>query len=358
MTTGDEFLAHPALTRMKTIAHEYFKILSAEKTKLGGTPVRVIDDRMVSDDGVYTSNFKIALLENTKYFERANYGVWDNWGTFTKKSEEDATGNKSTGAGLKFRATGFSLVYHPKSPYLPSTRIHYHMFYREDGAWWLSGGPDETPTYFNVADVVEMHQVYKNVCDKHLGDGWYDKLKQFNDEYFLIPHRNAIRGTSGIFFDHFNKDSVWNQKHDLFTDADEETAQTKLLDFCEDLCSVIVGQYFAKINRLKDTPYTPKQVELMHLLRGRYVEYDLMLDRGIRFGVSTKMPMKNILIALPVQAKWIYDWEATYQSGNFPVEQNILRYLSAPTNWLDLNPEEYDDCFTCTTSVQNGSSVF
>lgn len=343
---------------MKGLAEKYFTILMKEKTLVDGTPCRVIEDRMVSKDGVYTSNFKIALIENSEYFERANYGVWDNWGTFSKKSEEDATGNKSTGAGLKFRATGFSLVYHPRNPHLPSTRIHYHMFYREDGEWWVSGGPDETPAYFEVDDVIDMHRAYKKVCDDCLGDGWYEKLKSFNDEYFLIPHRDAIRGTSGIFFDHFNQKMVWKEDHNLFDGVDNDAAQSKLIEFCEKLCEVIVPTYFAKIQRLKDTPFTPKQEEFMHLLRGRYVEYDLMLDRGIRFGVSAKMPMKNILIALPVQAKWIYDWEATYEKGNFPVEQNILRFLSKPTAWLSLEDKDKVDCFTCTTSMQSGKSVF
>ena len=96
----------------------------------------------------------------------------------------------------------------------------------------------------------------------------------------------------------------------------------------------------------------------MHLLRGRYVEYDLMLDRGIRFGVSAKMPMKHILIALPAQAKWYYDWEATYEKGNYPVEQNVLRFLSQPTDWLNLKADEKADCFTCTTSMSTGTSVF
>ena len=321
---GDQFLSHEGLTRMKDIAVKYKDIIFGETARIDGSPVVNIKDEMTT--GNYHSEFDIDLLEDTAHFERANFGVWDNWGIMDSKSEKEAKGETKGNPPLKFRATGFSMVYHPRSPFVPSTRIHYHMFYKEDGEWWVSGGIDETPSYFDVEQIKSVHETYKKITDEYLGPEWYQRFKTYSDEYFMIPHRNAIRGSSGVFFDHFNATRVWTDHHDGNFSMDH------LINFCEKMCTVVNETYNAYLDRMKDKPYTPENVEFMHYVRGRYIEYNMALDRGIRFGILTKMPMENVLLSLPPNAKWGYLWEKKYAPDSD--EAKSVKLLTGPSDWL------------------------
>ncbi len=196
-----------------------------------------------------------------------------------------------TGAG-RFAATGVSSVLHPCNPHVPIIHMNVRYFTLDDGTWWFGGGIDLTPHYVIPTEAKAFHADLKAVCDRHeVAD--YDRFKPWADRYFYSPHRGESRGVGGIFFDHVGREG----------DVDRDAA----LAFCVDLSS-----QYAAIYRRRAEPFTHQFVDAedvawQGLRRGRYVEFNLVHDRGTRFGLVSGGRTESILMSLPPRADWTYD---------------------------------------------------
>jgi coproporphyrinogen III oxidase len=192
----------------------------------------------------------------------------------------------------RFAATGVSSVLHPSNPHVPIIHMNVRYFALDDGAWWFGGGIDLTPHFILPEEAKAFHGDLKAVCDRHaVAD--YGRFKAWADRYFYSPHRGESRGVGGIFFDHLGRDGSANRK-----DA---------LAFCLDLA----GQY-ASIYRRRAEPFAnqfvgQEDVEWQALRRGRYVEFNLVHDRGTRFGLVSGGRTESILMSMPPRAHWEYD---------------------------------------------------
>ncbi len=214
------------------------------------------------------------------------------------------------GEGDDFFATGISLVLHPRNPRAPT--VHANFRYIEKGdRKWFGGGADMTPYYLYDEDAVHFHQAWKDACELH-GQDLYPRYKKDCDEYFYLPHRNEARGIGGIFFD--------------YVDADEDS-----LAMWQDLGRAFVDAYLPILQRRKDEPCGER--ERLHQLqrRGRYVEFNLLYDRGTVFGLKTNGRIESILMSLPPLVRWDYDARPEPCSE----EGRLLEVLQTPRDWLD-----------------------
>ena len=199
----------------------------------------------------------------------------------------------------------------------PTVHANYRYFERGEGqkpgSWWFGGGADLTPSYLFEQDAVHFHQVHKDACDRHeVAD--FAKFKQWCDDYFHIRHRGERRGLGGIFFDDING-------------ADREDC----FAFVTDCAESFLSSYLPILERRKDLPYTPEQKAWQQIRRGRYVEFNLVYDRGTTFGLTTNGRIESILMSLPLTARWEYCHEVEVGSE----EHRLLEVLRHPRNWLE-----------------------
>lgn len=219
---------------------------------------------------------------------------------------------------VNFFACGLSLVIHPNNPHAPTVHANYRYFETEDpetggaGTWWFGGGADLTPLYLYAEDAVHFHQTIKDALDRH-GD-MYEPWKKWCDEYFYLKHRKEARGIGGIFFD----------------DYDAKPAG-QILAMVEDLFDAFVPLYAPIVARRKDTPFTPEQKKWQLIRRGRYVEFNLVWDRGTQFGLQTpNARIELILVLMPGTACWVYNQEP--EEGT--PEAELVEVLKSPKEWL------------------------
>ena len=211
-----------------------------------------------------------------------------------------------------FFATGVSIVMHPQSPMVPI--IHMNVRYFESGNdKWFGGGIDLTPHYVNEEDAKHFHHALKNVCDKH-HTTYYKEFKKWADEYFFITHRNETRGIGGIFFDHLR--------------INEFSVQERF-EFVKDVGNCFAPLYVSLMRKNKSLPYTDKEKQWQNIRRGRYVEFNLVYDRGTKFGLETNGRAESILMSLPPQANWNYN----YQPKKGSAEEKTLTYLKKEIDW-------------------------
>eukprot|EP01099_Mayorella_cantabrigiensis_P006424 TRINITY_DN535_c0_g1_i2.p1 TRINITY_DN535_c0_g1~~TRINITY_DN535_c0_g1_i2.p1 ORF type:complete len:339 (-),score=92.49 TRINITY_DN535_c0_g1_i2:143-1114(-) len=232
--------------------------------------------------------------------------------------------------GSTWRATGVSLVIHPSSPHVPTIHMNVRYFeVAEANMWWFGGGVDVTPYYPHISNVVWFHQALKTLCEKH--NQSYPTYKEYCDKYFLLPHRGETRGVGGIFFD---------QLSDKCPEAaSNPSAFTKkaLLDFTSDLGFLFstIFSHFAVENRL--IPVTPEQRQYQLLRRGRYVEFNLIYDRGTKFGFQSEGRTESILMSLPPTTKWQYNWKP--EEGT--QEDKIMKFFHRAQDWLSIDPSTF-----------------
>ena len=193
------------------------------------------------------------------------------------------------GTGLDFYATGVSLVIHPRSPHLPTVHANFRFIEHGEKAWF-GGGADLTPYYFHAEDKAHFHGVWKRVCDAHQGVADYGKFSRWCDRYFHLPHRGERRGVGGIFFD--------------YVPASEEA-----FAFVSEAGHAFLESYLPIARRHLDTPVTDAQRDWQLHRRGRYVEFNLIHDRGTTFGLKTGGRTESILMSLPSHARWSYAYE-------------------------------------------------
>jgi len=244
------------------------------------------------------------VLEDGGVFEKA--GV--NWSDVAGELPEDLA-DKMPGSGRTFRACGVSLVLHPRSPMVPTTHANFRCLTKGD-ACWFGGGSDLTPYYPYREDVVAFHQAWKDVCDRHDAT-YYPRFKKWCDEYFYLPHRGEMRGVGGIFFDYLR-----GELEDIFT-------------FVQDAGNTVLPAYRAIVERRRAEPYGEKQREFQLWRRGRYVEFNLIYDRGTIFGLKTSGRVESILMSMPPLVRWKYDHHPEPGSR----EAELESYLH-PQDWL------------------------
>ncbi|MBI3406845.1 MAG: oxygen-dependent coproporphyrinogen oxidase [Planctomycetes bacterium] len=215
------------------------------------------------------------------------------------------------GEGRAFTATGISLVLHPHSPFLPTVHANFR-FLTKGTKRWFGGGADLTPYYPFGDDVIHFHRTWRDVCSRHGPPVDYARFKKWCDEYFFLAHRAEARGVGGIFFD------------DL--EGDFET----LFRFVKDCGNAFLEAYLPIVGRRKDMPYSEGERAFQEFRRGRYVEFNLLYDRGTLFGLKTGGRIESILMSLPPVVRWVYDF--TPQLGSR--EAKLYEYLK-PREWAD-----------------------
>ncbi|XP_075516289.1 oxygen-dependent coproporphyrinogen-III oxidase, chloroplastic-like [Primulina tabacum] len=221
---------------------------------------------------------------------------------------------------VPFFAAGISSVLHPKNPFAPTLHFNYRYFETDSpkdapGAprqWWFGGGTDLTPAYIFEEDVKHFHSVQKSACDKFNSD-FYPKFKKWCDDYFYIKHRGERRGLGGIFFDDLNT-------------YDQEM----LLSFATECTNSVIPAYIPIMERRKDMPFTESHKSWQQLRRGRYVEFNLVYDRGTTFGLKTGGRIESILVSLPLTARWEYD----HQPEEGSEEWKLLDACINPKEWI------------------------
>ena len=217
--------------------------------------------------------------------------------------------------GDSFFATGVSIVLHPKHPRHPIIHMNVRYFELNSGKYWFGGGIDLTPHYVNEDEAKLFHQGLKQKCDAFHSD-FYSKFKPWADEYFSLPHRNETRGIGGIFFDH----------------QDERCGITKeqLFQFCVELGELFPVLYKQQIDFKPVSDPTPREKQWQLTRRGRYVEFNLLHDRGTKFGIYSGGRTESILMSMPPLAEWTYNLELEVGTE----EQKTLDYLREFHDWL------------------------
>lgn len=215
----------------------------------------------------------------------------------------------------EFYATGVSIVIHPKNPLVPIIHMNVRYFEMNNGVKWLGGGIDLTPHYIVDEDATFFHSELKKVCDKHHQD-YYNKFKEWADNYFFISHRQETRGIGGIFFDRLNSDEAMSFEANL--------------NFWKDVGSAFAGIYTHLMSKNKGKEYTDEQKQWQLLRRGRYVEFNLVYDKGTKFGLETNGRIESILMSLPTTAGWVYNFKPKQGSDE---EQTLLK-LKKGINWI------------------------
>ena len=214
------------------------------------------------------------------------------------------------------QAMGVSLVIHPRNPYVPTSHANVRLFVAEkpdaEPVWWFGGGFDLTPYYPFHEDVVHWHTVAKSVCDP-FGEDLYARYKKWCDDYFHLKHRNEPRGVGGLFFDDLN---AW--------DFDTSFA------FMRSVGDAYVPAYLPIVQRRRDTEYGERERNFQLYRRGRYVEFNLVYDRGTIFGLQTGGRTESILMSLPPLVRWQYDW---HPEPGTPEAVLYERYLK-PREWV------------------------
>lgn len=214
--------------------------------------------------------------------------------------------------GESFYATGLSIIVHPANPYAPTFHANVRYFETDDGRAWFGGGADLTPYYLFGDDARHFHRVLKSVCDRHpVADhpGW----KRACDEYFHLPHRGEARGVGGLFFDHLTEhlSEVWA--------------------FQQDLAHHLLDAYVPILERRIGMPFGDREQVWHRIRRGRYVEFNLVWDRGTKFGLETGGRTESILGSLPPHASWVYDHDPEPDSP----EAELLAFVrGTPRDWI------------------------
>lgn len=228
-----------------------------------------------------------------------------------------ATAGRPELAGRGFEATGLSLVFHPRNPYAPTVHMNVRLFMAkktgEAPVWWFGGGMDLTPYYGFAEDAVHFHRTCRDALAP-FGDDLHPRFKTWCDEYFYLRHRKEPRGIGGIFFDDFNE-LGFEQSFNMVKSVGEH----------------FLKAYMPILQRRKDQPYQEKERDFQAYRRGRYVEFNLVYDRGTLFGLQSGGRTESILMSLPPIVKWRYDWQPAEASP----EAKLYRDFLTGRDWLE-----------------------
>jgi coproporphyrinogen III oxidase len=212
-----------------------------------------------------------------------------------------------------FFATGVSLVLHPVNPMVPIVHMNVRYFEQANGKKWFGGGADLTPCYPFLKDIQHFHATLKAACDAH-DISYYPRFKKWCDDYFFIKHRNEMRGVGGIFFDQLQSDTAAN------------------FAFVQSVGNAFLRAYLPIASANRAMPYTQREKNFQLIRRSRYVEFNLVYDRGTAFGLETQGRVESILMSLPPMAQWPYGWVPEPGSA----EAELSKFL-VPRDWLGLD---------------------
>ncbi|GAB2762949.1 oxygen-dependent coproporphyrinogen oxidase [Actinomadura fibrosa] len=221
---------------------------------------------------------------------------------------------------VNFFACGLSLVLHPKNPMVPTVHANWRYFEMYDKAEntidsWFGGGQDLTPYYLFDEDAIHFHKVCKAACDRHDPE-FYPEYKKKCDEYFYNSHRDEARGIGGLFFD--------------YCKTSEEKTMEDWYDFVTDVGNSFLEAYVPIVEKRKDLPFSSAQRDWQEIRRGRYVEFNLVHDKGTLFGLKTNGRIESILMSLPPHVQWVYDHHPEPGSE----EEKLLQVLQHPQEWV------------------------
>lgn len=227
-----------------------------------------------------------------------------------------ATAHRPELAGRSFQAMGVSLVIHPKNPYVPTSHANVRFFIAEkegeDPVWWFGGGFDLTPYYGNEEDVKHWHRVAKQACDP-FGEDVYPRYKQWCDDYFYLKHRDEPRGIGGLFFDDLNE---WGFE--------------KCFAFMKSIGDHYIQAYLPIVQKHKAMQYGERERDFQLYRRGRYVEFNLVYDRGTLFGLQSGGRTESILMSMPPNVRWRYNWQPEPGSAEAELYEKYLK----PQEWI------------------------
>ena len=253
------------------------------------------------------------ILENGRVFERAGCGFSHVRGPRLPPS---ATEHRPELAGAPFEAMGVSLVFHPRNPYVPTVHMNVRMIAAghpgQEPVCWFGGGMDLTPYYPYLEDAVHFHQVCRDAVAP-FGQDKYPRFKQWCDEYFFLKHRNEQRGVGGIFYDDFSE-----------LGFEDGFAMTRSVG------DAFLKAYLPIVERRKDHPYGERETDFQRYRRGRYVEFNLVFDRGTHFGLQSGGRTESILLSMPLHANWSY--QRTEPDGS--PEAALTRDFLVRRDWL------------------------
>ena len=253
------------------------------------------------------------VISNGSLFEKGgvNYSIISG-----DKMPKSATELRSELEGRRYTALGISLVLHPDNPFIPTTHANLRFFIaeneKEEPLWWFGGGFDLTPYYGFEEDSIHWHQISNNAC-KPFGDKIYDKYKKWCDDYFYLSHRDEQRGIGGLFFDDLN-----------------EGGFESCFEFMKSIGNHFTKAYMPIVKKRQGTPFTKKHKDFQLYRRGRYVEFNLIQDRGTLFGLQSGGRTESILMSLPPLANWTYQYKIETNSE----EEKLTNYYLKPRNWI------------------------
>ena len=308
------------LTNVDTLAVKDF-LLKLQESIVAGLAaidpgVAIVTDQWDRDTG---GSGISRVMSGGKVFEKGGVNFSH---VFGKAMPASATAERPELAGRAFQAMGVSLVIHPLHPTVPTSHANFRLFVAEkegeESVWWFGGGYDLTPYYGFEEDCVHWHQTAERACAP-FGDNYYPDLKKRCDDYFFLKHRGEARGIGGLFFDDFN-----------------ELGFERSFAFVQSLANSYLEAYVPIVEKRKDTNYTPEQREFQEYRRGRYVEFNLVFDRGTLFGLQSGVGrIESILMSLPPTVRWIYDWKPAPGSR----EEKLYTDFLPHRDWLQLGTE-------------------
>lgn len=256
------------------------------------------------------------VLENGQVFEKAGVNFSHVQGNELPKT---ATLKRPELSGFKFHALGVSVVIHPRNPYVPTTHLNVRFFVAENNNgqshWWFGGGFDLTPYYGFTEDAKFWHHMAFKACES-FGNNTYQECKKACDEYFYLKNRNEARGIGGLFFDDYNVKGFANS-----------------FSFMQSVGNHFLKAYIPIVEKRKDIQFGAREKEFQRIRRGRYVEFNLIYDRGTLFGLHSNGRTESIFVSLPPEVLWQYDYKPEPGSA----EEKLYTDFLPPKNWLELD---------------------
>ena len=271
-------------------------------------------DRFIEDQWDYSGGGggNSRILESGTVFEKAGVNFSSIHGVELPPA---ATVKRTDLKDKPFSAMGVSVVAHPLNPYVPTTHMNVRFIHVDRTKWWFGGGFDLTPYYGFADDAVHWHRTAASACEG-FGEGLHQRLKTWCDEYFFLKHRSEARGIGGIFFDDFTAGGFDHSFRFLKSVGDH-----------------FLRAYVPIVERRQHTPYGDRERNFQCMRRGRYVEFNLIYDRGTLFGLQSGGRTESILMSLPPSVTWRYDWRA--EPGS--VEQRLIEDFLTPRDWLSVH---------------------
>ena len=255
------------------------------------------------------------ILEDGNILERGGVGFSHVRGDAMPPS---ATAHRPELAGRAFEAMGVSLVFHPRNPHIPTVHLNVRCFIAQaegkEPVWWFGGGMDLTPYYGDEKDCQHFHQTCKNALDPYNPE-LHPRFKKWCDEYFYLKHRDEPRGIGGIFYDDFS-----------------ELGFEKSFEMTRSVGDAFLDAYLPIVKKHQNDPYTENQREFQAFRRGRYVEFNLVFDRGTLFGLQSGGRTESILMSMPPVVRWGYDWKPAANSPEARLYTDFLK----PKDWINL----------------------